>query len=206
MSVFYSPSLLITDYYDSLISQLDIYTEERIKEHKEKGLSQTDSNNFDGESSDSDEESSNETRVQKFDNRSLNYKIDRNKFANVTEVTQVEDYLNEVRQKAIDEIRKVQDENLDHNNGNKDKFKLFSEDNLEEYKSNLFANRFCFLVNIKTIGIKCWETAARNESLFKLHIVITDFYLSESDIEPIRFEKLLYNTKLRVYLNRILYF
>lgn len=67
MSVFYTPSLLITDYYDSLISQLDIYTEERIKEHKEKGLSQTDSNNnnYDGDSSDSVEESSNETRVTK---------------------------------------------------------------------------------------------------------------------------------------------
>ena len=191
MSVFYSPSLLIADYYDSLISQLDIYTEERIKEHKEKALSQIDSNN-------SDEESSNETRVEKFENRSLKYKIDRSEFAIVTEVTQVEDYLNEVRQKAIDEIRKVKDENLDHYNGNKDKFKLFSDDNLEELKSNLFANRFCFLVNIKTIGIKCWETTVRNGSLFKLHIVITDFYLNESDIESIRFEKHLYNTKLRV--------
>ena len=38
MNEFMTPPLLITEYYDSLISQIDIYTEETIKEYKEKGL------------------------------------------------------------------------------------------------------------------------------------------------------------------------
>ena len=38
MSGYITTPLLITDYYDSLISQLDIYTEETIKEYKENGL------------------------------------------------------------------------------------------------------------------------------------------------------------------------
>ena len=38
MSGFITTPLLITDYYDSLISQLDIYTEETIKKYKENGL------------------------------------------------------------------------------------------------------------------------------------------------------------------------
>ena len=38
MSEFITQPLLITEYYDSLISQLDIYTEEKTKEYKEKGL------------------------------------------------------------------------------------------------------------------------------------------------------------------------
>ena len=44
MSDFITPPLLITDYYDSLISQLDIYTEERTKEINEKGLAKIKTN------------------------------------------------------------------------------------------------------------------------------------------------------------------
>jgi hypothetical protein len=38
MNEFLTPSLLITEYYDSLINRLDIYTEEKIKKINEKGL------------------------------------------------------------------------------------------------------------------------------------------------------------------------
>ena len=44
MSDFITPSLLITDYYDSLISQLDIYIEEITKEINEKGLAKIKTN------------------------------------------------------------------------------------------------------------------------------------------------------------------
>ena len=38
MSGFVTTPLLITEYYGSVISQLDIYTEETIKEYKENSL------------------------------------------------------------------------------------------------------------------------------------------------------------------------
>ena len=38
MNEFMTPPLLITEYYDSLISQIDIYTEETINKYKEKGM------------------------------------------------------------------------------------------------------------------------------------------------------------------------
>jgi len=58
--------------------------------------------------------------------------------------------MNRIRQKAIDEIRKVQAENLAYYKANKDKFKVdranLTEEKLEELKSLLFANRYCFLL------------------------------------------------------------
>ena len=136
MSDFITPALFITDYYDSLISQLDIYTEEQIE--KSKGKCQ-------------------------------------------------QDYLNEVRQKAIDSIRNVQEENLQFYNANKKKFKidksnLNEENKLEELKSQLFANRFCFLLEFEL-----YSTYKNKKPLFKLQTVITDFYLSESDIYYMKF-------------------
>lgn len=44
MSEFYTPSLLITDYYDWLINQLDIYIEELIKISKEKHIPEYEDN------------------------------------------------------------------------------------------------------------------------------------------------------------------
>ena len=108
-----------------------------------------------------------------------------------------------VREKAIDEIRKVQEENLEYYRDNKERFNVdrenLTEEKLEELRSNLFANRFCFLVNVPDyVYISSYKTctdrdsrANRSISLFKLHIVITDFYLRESDIDYLRFDKLI---------------
>lgn len=180
MSEFLTPRLLITEYYDSLINHLDIYTEKRINECKEKD--------------------------------------------------QREDKLNEARQKAIDTIIKVRDENLEFYNDNKDdtemrikqvkehiqnyqeleskkkkrkhystrankadikgaKSKVQNQNlPLEEIKSILFANRFCFLLDIEKLNRKSTDRKSVESSLFNLCTVVTDFYLRESDIDYIRFE------------------
>lgn len=50
----------------------------------------------------------------------------------ITEISQAEDYANRIRQKAIDEIRKVQEENLEYYKANKEKFKVDRENLTEE--------------------------------------------------------------------------
>ena len=114
----------------------------------------------------------------------------------ITDISQVDEYINKVRQKAIDEIRKVQDETLEYYNANKEKFKVdrknLTEEKLKELKSQLFATKFCFLVE-RSACYK-WENSTTNMyiPLFNLHTVITDFYVRESDIDFIKFENLKY--------------
>ena len=198
MSEFITPPLLITEYYDSLISQVDIYTEEKIKEYKEKGLPEKRINsivacgrricagnpqNYGIESLKNPYEKQKYTR-----DRNDKPKIE------ITDIIQAEEYMNKVRQQAIDEIRMVQDENLKFYKANKEKFKVdrknLTDEKLEELKSQLFANRYCFLVKKQPIEIReHWEKPSKIP-LFNLHIVITDFYLRESDIDFIRFYNL----------------
>ena len=157
MSEFTStPRLLITEYYDSLINQIAIYTEELIKKVKKEILE----------------------KLKRL-NSSMNFS---------TKTEEAMDKLNRARQKSIDAIRKVQNENLDFYNANKEKFKLdrTTENKLEEIKSQLFSNRFCFLLDFEKNSLYSIEREI--ESLFKLRTVITDFYLRESDIDYIRFE------------------
>lgn len=95
-------------------------------------------------------------------------------------MSQAKDYVSKMRQQAIDEIRKVQKENLDHYNENKDKFNVDKEnltgEKFDEFKSQLFAPRFCFLVNkkpIESLYSRSWtRDRDRCISLFNLHTVI----------------------------------
>ena len=95
-----------------------------------------------------------------------------------------------MRQNAIDEIRKAQDENLEYYKANKEKFKVdrenLTEEKSEELKSQLFANRFCFLVTKKPAKY-CFNKDGVKDSqyvpIFNLHTVITDLYLSKSEID-----------------------
>ena len=159
MSEFLTPRLLITEYYDSLINQIAIYTEELIKKVEKEILQKL-------------------NRL----NSSISFS---------TKAEEAMGKLNKARDKSIDAIRKVQNENLDFYNANKEKLKLdrtnvTKENKLEELKSQLFSNRFCFLLDFEKNRL--YSIDREIESLFKLRTVITDFYLRESDIDYIRFE------------------
>ena len=151
MSEFITPSLLITEYYDSLISQIDIFTEERIRECKDDIDEEECGEKYDPSYF---ENYGNVYGVETIENpyKSQKYSINRNDISEteITNKSQAVEYMNKVRQKAIEEIRKVQDENFEYYKANKDKFKVdrknLTEEKLEELKSQLFANRFCFLV------------------------------------------------------------
>lgn len=162
MSGCYKPSILILEYFESLISQIDIYTEMRIIKCKNQPLRNQIEKTFDSTY------------------RSQAYTIDRSKFSLTTsEATRVEDYLNEVRQKAVDEIKRLKNETFDFYNANKMRFSATTTN----LRSQLFAKKYCFLVNIERIRSGNRNFINRNSSLFTLHTVITDFYLSESDVE-----------------------
>ena len=151
MMEFYTPSLLITEYYDSLISQIDIYTEERIREYKEQNLilirpkiiyKCRNGQNYEIETYGV------ETIINPYKSKKISINRTDISDTEITEISQAEEYMNKVRQKAIGEIRKVQEENLKFYKANKEKLKVdkenLTEEKLEELKSQLFSNRYCF--------------------------------------------------------------
>lgn len=193
MTEFITTQLLITEYYDSLISQVDIYTEERIKEIKENGLTKIKSTTKLGTTLHNEPYGIEEIRNPY---ESQRYSIDRTDISEITEISQAEEYINKTRQKAVDEIRKVKEENFKYYKANKDKFKVdrknLNEEMLEELKSQLFANGYCFLV-FKRPNLY----HGRYIPIFNLHTVITDFYLKNSEVEFIRLIYYYYTIKTR---------
>lgn len=92
-----------------------------------------------------------------------------------SESTIVVDYLNQIRMRTIDQLRKVQEESLENSSRfNHLRVEIKDETNKEELKSQLFAHKFYFQIELTSTKTISW--------IFKLYTIITDFYLSQSDI------------------------
>ena len=90
------------------------------------------------------------------------------------ESTKVVDYLNRIRMRTIEELRKAQEETLDYYKLNSSQFKLNS---MDEIRSELFKDKFHFQVLYKPEETKYAETW-----IFNLFTFVTDFYISLTDI------------------------
>ena len=90
-----------------------------------------------------------------------------------SESTKVIDYLNQIRQRTIDELKKAQEESLKYLKSNScDLNQLKESRGVEEMKSRLFANKFYFQVLLKHQN--CW--------VFNLYTTVSDKYLNPSKI------------------------
>ena len=95
------------------------------------------------------------------------------------ESTKVTDYLKQVRMKTIEELKNAQEETIEYYKLNSERFKseLTNEKNIEELKSELFAEKFYFQVNFKqSKNILC---------PFNVFTFVTDFYMSQSYIDSL---------------------
>ena len=90
------------------------------------------------------------------------------------ESTKVVDYLNRIRMRTIEELRKAQDETLEYYKQNSSQFKLNS---MDEIRSELFKDKFHFQVIYKPEDV--YYT---NLWVFNLYTFVTDFYISSTDI------------------------
>ena len=183
---FHSPKLLIVDYYDSLISDIDIYTEQLLEKYTENDLLPNEIKSDEWliklpTYRDSDFENKEFFEIESmFDPYKEFYRFEK-KQANVTpESTKVRDYLNLVRSKSIEEINKVKEENLSRYDLNKDKYK-YKRDELttgiiEDMKRELFKDRYCFQIRIDSLFAK------RIFIPFQLLTIVTDFYIDSDNI------------------------
>ena len=167
-----SPKIEIINYFDNLINRIDIEIDETIEKHKE------------------DQVLGNlkcfpiEQRYIK-DNSGMDLKyIESNETSKAnkcesaiewSESTKVVDYLNQVRQRTIEELRKGQKESLEYlKSKSADLNQLKESKDAEEIRSRLFADKFYFQVFYKLKFTEPW--------VFNLFTIVADFYLSPTDI------------------------
>ena len=80
---------------------------------------------------------------------------------------------------TIDELRKAQEEALENYKLNSARFKSLIEGNkTEEFKSQFFAEKFYFQVRLTSEDYKPW--------IFNVFTFVTDFYMSQSDIDTLK--------------------
>ena len=167
----FSPKIEIINHFDKLINRIDIDIDSSIEKYNDKQLlSQI------LKSSDKNRKCFREYYFD-FEIELFN-SIDSSK-ANLEswpESTKVVDYLKQIRMKTIEELKKAQEETLEYYKLNSDRFKskLTNEKTKEELKSELFAEKFYFQVNLKQTKIRLLP--------FNVFTFVTDFYLSQSDI------------------------
>jgi len=168
----FSPKIKIINHFDKLINRVDIDIDNSLEKYNdEKAL---------GELLKSSENNRRNFRKEpvvfniEFFDDSSNQPLDL-----WTESTKVTDYLKQVRMKTIDELRKAQNETLENYNINSWRFKseLCNVKNIDQFRSLLFAESFYFQIHFTQSEKICWA--------FNVLTFVTDFYMSQSDIDSL---------------------
>ena len=169
-----NPKLIISNYFDSLINQIDIHTEEELAKFKETDLINTE-------------------KPFKFDifNKISLYGYNYNYESFIMQPSRhiplgsvgVVDFLNETRMKLIEKINAAQVEafkccdqiKYQLNEINKDVTKS-KEQKEDEIKGKVFAKKFLGILQINQI-----DQNRENKSPFKLYLVELDFYMNQDE-------------------------
>lgn len=199
--VFKNPKLLILNYYESLINQIDLSTEEELDRFAKNDQLQPVSNFQDktliysNNDNDSKKDSIRCVNCTKdIDNykdpylECFNHDIIKEfpstRLANLT----LSDYLNCVRQEMLIELNRCQSENLEHYETIRNDLKGLDD---ELVRKLVFKTKFCFIHRFNEIVIKTlthnMPILESNPSPFKMYLFVLDFYLSQQELEILRF-------------------
>jgi hypothetical protein len=167
-----SPKIELINHFDELINQVDIDIEKALEKHYAFGvLGELDCYQVKNRNIGKDFK-------YKLDFTDSYKSLEHRKCENLwCESTKVVDYLNQIRLKTIEELRKAQEESL-KNSSDFSHLRVEmrqDEDKIEELRSQLFAKRFYFQINLTLSKSKSW--------IFKLYTFATDFYMSSSSIK-----------------------
>ena len=178
MENFKTPKLLITDHYDSVISQVDILIDELLGKYTENDLL-SEENNWSSARENLSNSDDNYNNIEGYIDpyQTSEYKYDMSKMIQlVPKTNRMRDYLDLVRWKFIDELKKAEKENLSSYELNKLLYKYnrndLTDEKVDEMCRNLFENKFCFLLQVK----------GANNCLSDNFLIITDFYLDKSEL------------------------
>lgn len=187
-----SPKILIIDYYDGLIREIDIYTEDTLRKQSDGDML------LSTEEKTSKEE---DKRSNKYGNQIETYGvearidpyIDQYSYDQESQPqtfepgTTLKQYLDSIRMRMIDELNRLQDETLRNYELIKAQIQGRTESD-NEVMSRLFENRFCFVLDIETICSILYDGSVEKmkPDLSSLYLIIMDFYLSPEDIKLLK--------------------
>ena len=185
--------LMIIDYYDSLIQQVDIYTEEQLGKYTEESVITFDDSDLDRSDSNEEEETPDFLDLES-QNTTINQIISYNPYWKRSEYkypkekakhepselsTNVHKFLNNIREEMIRELKKGQEEALKYYEKIKSEVKvdkLASEEEMDrKINAKLFENQIMLLVLDKN------SKSTNGNSPFKLYLIVLDFYLNRHE-------------------------
>ena len=170
----FSPKIEIINHYDNLINRVDIEIEKCLEKYNQE---QTigDLKCFKAKGDVKNQYKFIEFSVFSFCNKIPSTKKSCNNLW--SESTKVVDYLKQIRERTIEELRQAQNDNLDYLKLNSTNFvindNLKDENKLDDLKSQFFGETFYFQVIYKP---------PKQQWVFNLYTIITDFYMSPTDI------------------------
>ena len=170
----FSPKIVIIDHFDNLINRVDIDIDDCLKKY-------------------TDQQHLRQLLISRgfFSEKTCQYSfifhanMDLPKPKHIedrdlwSESTKIIDYLNQLRMRTIQELRKAQEDNLEFYKLNLSRFKseLNNAQDIVEVENKLFAENFYFQVYFRQSEKKSWS--------FNLFTFVTDFYLSPSQIDSL---------------------
>lgn len=173
------PKHIVIDYYDSLISEVDIFAEELLKnvkgtDHIQESHSQDDGDDL------NDSNSSNsfyEQIEKKFEPKSSvkAYKFDDHVVQTTGEL--VKDFIHSQRIKTIEMIKELQKERLEEINA-----LILAKNKPTTTQEALFGQKFCFIIQIDKTRI--------NQAAKSLLTVFVDFYLENNEVQLLEYNYL----------------
>ena len=168
----FSPKIEIITHFDNLINRVDIDIDECLKKYNDEQvinqLLSSQTNGF---------REYIEFYVRLHKNTDLSKHTEDHVWPESTKIT---DYLNQVRMRTIQELRKAQEDALEFYKLNIPRFKSDQSNNkknIDELRSELFAEKFYFQVYLKQSEKRLWA--------FNLFTFVTDFYMSSSHIDSL---------------------
>ena len=164
----FSPKIEIINHFDELINQVDIDIEESLKKYNDNQLL--------GEMLFKERIVDSKFKLELY---SDSCKLQEESAIEWSESTKVVDYLNQIRMRTIEELRKEQKESVENSSQfNHLREEITDENKREELKSQLFADKFYFQVKYRQLNNKlCY---------FNLFTFITDFYISQAEINKLQ--------------------
>ena len=150
-------------HFDNLINKLDIDIEHSLEKYKKVLSSEADRRNYEEE----------------YDKLNVEFHetvdISKNKSQTVdiwSESTKVIDYLNQVRMRTIEELRKSQEDSLEYYKLNSSHFKLTKEKKMDQLKSELFSETFYFQIHLAKKKAMVIQSLSRSLLIFTgIHLI-----------------------------------
>lgn len=192
-----NPKLFISNFYDSFINSIDIHTEEQLEKYQEIDEIQ-DTFRFNYKSSNLvnddvyqigpfiDPVSFGVEYHKDLYSESYQYGELNSRMRSVRP-TKIHEYLNEVRNETIDQVRRAQADAFEKYESIKNEVNPREHvDNPEAFfdqlKQKVFANNFIGLIQVDRVNLaNDEEPIVMNKLPFRLYLIVTDFYIDRHE-------------------------